>query len=1207
MATVDPINAAVDTALGRLPSISSLDEFRALVNSLDVNARPGPFILYSGSFPEIPNASGDPTSAGEIAQSLAKQTGASIINDTPRALFLEHPLTRDRFAQLASDAGLDPVTARSEQFTTNDNAFWREASRQFVASADGQGIAITGTQTRPNPIMVIDEIPAAQANPKAHFLPADQPHVAAALSSGDQAALRTALSQSTRDAFSAGDLLRHSDGSFAISREGLGRIGVSGLTDPLPSAAELNTAGFRPVSIPDGTAPLPTVASAPVDPLAPTRPAATSAPLATIPGASPADPGLPPSLSDGAPSIVPDSAPPPEPAPTGRSSAGELGGAHGPMSGPLPDTVSPENPAPRALGETPLAEPGTLPSAEPAPSARTEPGRAGALEPPTEFARPPGSIPPESAGARGPGGGLAPETAGAAAAPEAAGMRGEVTGRFLPDFNATISQSPAASKILKGAGALGALGFGVDAGLTGVNAYQLYDQGDTLGAGREVTAFGGRLGGALAGAKLFGGLGALGGPWAALGGALLGGVGGTIAGDMGIKALFDYLTGYQPPQAANAPSQPTPAFPDQFAAQFDQSNGGGPYTDPASGFQLETQEQYDSRRQAFVDSQMAQQQADAQQMLSTLKMMGVVDPNLTPLGDQQSVDASGPAANGADGDGPALTPAEIISNDFAALGQAQPGGLDPTPSGMDASASGDALTPADIIANDFAALGQTQPTGSDQTTAGTDASAGSPTPAEIVASGFAALDEIRPSGPSITDAAPPPAAPETSAADMMAPGSAQPSDSTLNTVPALLDLAPPTPDLTAVTPPAPDATAVTLPSPDPVVPPAPEPPPVPIDISPAPSIAPIPIDDFAPPPLPSPPTFSPSIDTSTNLFGPDLTGFSTFDNGLNSGLDSGLGSSFDSGLGSSFDSGFGSSFDSGLGSSFDSGLGSSFDSGLGSSFDSGLGSSFDSGLGSSFDSGLGSSFDSGTSSLIPSSSFDSGLGSSSFGSDFGSSFSSGFSGDAGPVVLDLSGQGIQLTDRRSSDAAFDADGNGVPNRIAWTVPGEGLLAFDADGSGTVDSLPEIQLSAWLPGARTDLEGLAAFDSNHDAALDAGDQNFSRFGIWTSPDGTSAPGDFQSLVEAGVRSISLVSDGQRTDLPDGSTIHGIGTFTRTDGTTGKLADVSLAYGPDIGVARDQLAGAMATATADPAGATVPVLPRQAIQMPMLAADHRHALT
>ena len=57
-------------------------------------------------------------------------------------------------------------------------------------------------------------------------------------------------------------------------------------------------------------------------------------------------------------------------------------------------------------------------------------------------------------------------------------------------------------------------------------------------------------------------------------------------------------------------------------------------------------------------------------------------------------------------------------------------------------------------------------------------------------------------------------------------------------------------------------------------------------------------------------------------------------------------------------------------------------------------------------------------------------------------------------------------------------------------------------------------------------------------------------------------------------------------PDGSTIYGQGSFTRTDGSSGRLADVALAYAPDISAARDQLAGAMATG----AGGAAPAMPQ-----------------
>jgi hypothetical protein len=283
---------------------------------------------------------------------------------------------------------------------------------------------------------------------------------------------------------------------------------------------------------------------------------------------------------------------------------------------------------------------------------------------------------------------------------------------------------------------------------------------------------------------------------------------------------------------------------------------------------------------------------------------------------------------------------------------------------------------------------------------------------------------------------------------------------------------------------------------------------------------------------------------------------------MNGGLNTGINTGLNSGLDSSLDSGLGTGVGTGLGSSsLDSGLGFGLDTG--SSLDMNGSTGIDTGLGSSLDSGMGSS-----------------------SGDFGS-FASSSGGDMGPVVLDLANQGIRLTGLSSSQARFDADGNGVPNRIAWILPGEGLLAVDANESGTVDQTRELALSEWKPGARTDLQGLSAFDTNHDGALDGPDEEFGRFDIWrdSNGNGVSDPGELSSLVEAGVKSIQLASDGARSTLPDGSTIYGQGSFTRTDGSSGRLADVALAYAPDISAARDQLAGAMATG----AGGAAPALP------------------
>jgi len=87
---------------------------------------------------------------------------------------------------------------------------------------------------------------------------------------------------------------------------------------------------------------------------------------------------------------------------------------------------------------------------------------------------------------------------------------------------------------------------------------------------------------------------------------------------------------------------------------------------------------------------------------------------------------------------------------------------------------------------------------------------------------------------------------------------------------------------------------------------------------------------------------------------------------------------------------------------------------------------------------------------------------------------------------------------------------------------------------------------------TDLEGLAAtYDSNADGVFDAQDAAFAQFGVLRG-------GQFVSLTDAGIASIGLTTDGQGYTAANGEVIvHGTGTYTRTDGTTGSFADAAFA--------------------------------------------------
>ena len=146
----------------------------------------------------------------------------------------------------------------------------------------------------------------------------------------------------------------------------------------------------------------------------------------------------------------------------------------------------------------------------------------------------------------------------------------------------------------------------------------------------------------------------------------------------------------------------------------------------------------------------------------------------------------------------------------------------------------------------------------------------------------------------------------------------------------------------------------------------------------------------------------------------------------------------------------------------------------------------------------------------------------------------------------------------AAGVAFDYAGDGNPESTAWVGADDGLLALDRNGNAQVDDGSEIVFGG---DSQTDLEGLAAnYDSNKDGVLDASDADFAKFGVWqdANSNGVTDAGEFQSLGDAGITSINLVSDGVEYAAADGDvTVHGTSSFTRADGTTGDVADASFA--------------------------------------------------
>lgn len=165
---------------------------------------------------------------------------------------------------------------------------------------------------------------------------------------------------------------------------------------------------------------------------------------------------------------------------------------------------------------------------------------------------------------------------------------------------------------------------------------------------------------------------------------------------------------------------------------------------------------------------------------------------------------------------------------------------------------------------------------------------------------------------------------------------------------------------------------------------------------------------------------------------------------------------------------------------------------------------------------------------------------------------------AGPVALDLTGEALRFMNI-SYGARFDANDDGVRDPIAWVDGGTALLAFDIDGNNMISQTGEISFTRYKEGAQTDLEGLAAFDSDQDGVFSVHDAMWHRFGVWQdrNGDGISDPGEFKRLADHGIVAISLTSDRQASQQGD-VLIYGRSQFWRADGSVGTVGDVGFRY-------------------------------------------------
>jgi len=161
-----------------------------------------------------------------------------------------------------------------------------------------------------------------------------------------------------------------------------------------------------------------------------------------------------------------------------------------------------------------------------------------------------------------------------------------------------------------------------------------------------------------------------------------------------------------------------------------------------------------------------------------------------------------------------------------------------------------------------------------------------------------------------------------------------------------------------------------------------------------------------------------------------------------------------------------------------------------------------------------------------------------------------------PLVLDLDGKGIQLTEA-GKGAIFDVTADGKLDSTAWVKGNTALLTYDRNGNGVVDNGSE--LFGDQNGAAHGFEELGKYDANGDRKITILDPIFKALKLYRdlNGDGKMSKNEFSSLSELGIKALNLNFMRTSADINGNSLILN-GSFEREDGSTGQLADVLLGY-------------------------------------------------
>lgn len=166
---------------------------------------------------------------------------------------------------------------------------------------------------------------------------------------------------------------------------------------------------------------------------------------------------------------------------------------------------------------------------------------------------------------------------------------------------------------------------------------------------------------------------------------------------------------------------------------------------------------------------------------------------------------------------------------------------------------------------------------------------------------------------------------------------------------------------------------------------------------------------------------------------------------------------------------------------------------------------------------------------------------------------------ASPLVLDLSGSGVELSKARAD--VFDIDGNGTRDAMSWVSSNDTpFLVRDANGNGLVDGATELFGNHTDRTSQNGFDALSHFDDVPDGVIDAKDAVWASLRLWfdRDHDGVTGPGELETLEARGITSLATTYVSTSERLMSGGTFAGSirqrGAATTGDGRSVPVLDV-----------------------------------------------------